>query len=161
MAPLSCGRPHLRSYFSSTSSFWTVRHIFGLTSPLPPPFVASAWAYSASLSSSFHLLLSSPPSYFLFLLLNSPAFNWANVCSRTKLEVFGDPRLFLIGRTFLREPSWKYSPNCDEAIFGVQKASLNMFWEYSPYSTTIASDWLRAELSCGWRRNKKNGWRCR
>ena len=36
-----------------------------------------------------------------------------------------------------------------EAIFGVQKASLNMFWEHSPYSTIIASDWLRAELSCG------------
>ena len=28
--------------------------------------------------------------------------------------------------------------------------------------TNIASDWLRAELSCGWRRIKnKNGWRCR
>ena len=35
------------------------------------------------------------------------------------------------------------------AIFGVQKASLNMFWEHSLYSTIIASDWLRAELSCG------------
>ena len=22
-------------------------------------------------------------------------------------------------------------------------------WEHSPYSTIIASDWLRAELSCG------------
>ena len=37
-----------------------------------------------------------------------------------------------------------------------------MFWEHSPSSTNIASDWLRAELSCGWGRNKnKNGWRCR
>ena len=36
---------------------------------------------------------------------------------------------FLIGRTFVREPSWEYSSNCDEAIFGVQKASLSMFWE--------------------------------
>ena len=35
-----------------------------------------------------------------------------------------------------------------------QKASLNMFWEHSPYSTIIASDWLRAELSCGWRKIK-------
>ena len=43
----------------------------------------------------------------------------------------------------------EYSSNCDEAIFGVQKASLSMFWEHSPYSTNIASDWLRAELSCG------------
>ena len=48
---------------------------------------------------------------------------------------------------FVREPSWEYSLNCDEAIFGVQKASLNMFWEYSPYSTNLASDWLRAESS--------------
>ena len=32
-------------------------------------------------------------------------------------------------------------------MFWVQKASLNMFWEYSPYSTNIASDWLRAESS--------------
>jgi len=29
-----------------------------------------------------------------------------------------------------------------------------MFWEHSPYSTNIASDWLRAELSCGRIRNK-------
>ena len=63
--------------------------------------------------------------------------------------------------TFLHEPSWEYSSNCDEAIFGVQKASLNTFWEHSPYSTNIASQWLRAELSCGWGRNKnKNGWWC-
>ena len=55
---------------------------------------------------------------------------------------------FLTGRTFVREHSWEYSANivgsylgelllreysseyssnCDEAIFGVQKASLNMF----------------------------------
>ena len=37
-----------------------------------------------------------------------------------------------------------------------------MFWEHLPYLTNIASDWLRAELSCGRRRNKnKNGWQCR
>ena len=30
-----------------------------------------------------------------------------------------------------------------------------MFWEHSPYSTIIASDWLRVELSCGWRKKKK------
>ena len=48
----------------------------------------------------------------------------------------------------LREPSSGYSSNCDEAVFGVQKASLNiMFWEYLPSSTNIASDWLRAESS--------------
>ena len=27
------------------------------------------------------------------------------------------------------------------------KASLNMFWEYSPSSVNLASDWLRAESS--------------
>ena len=48
----------------------------------------------------------------------------------------------------LREPCWEYSAsNCDEAIFGVQKASLNMFWEHSPGSANIASDWLGAKLS--------------
>ena len=36
-----------------------------------------------------------------------------------------------------------------------------MFWEHSPNWTIIASDWLRAELSCEWRRKKiKNGWWC-
>ena len=39
------------------------------------------------------------------------------------------------------------SLNCDEAMFGVQKSSLNMFWEYSPSSTNIGSDWLRAKSS--------------
>ena len=47
----------------------------------------------------------------------------------------------------LREPSWEYLSNCDEAIFGVQKASLNMFWENLPSSANIASDWLRAKSS--------------
>ena len=37
--------------------------------------------------------------------------------------------------------------NCDEAIFGVQKASLSIFWEYLPSSTNLVSDWLRAESS--------------
>ena len=47
----------------------------------------------------------------------------------------------------LREYSSGHSSNCDEAIFGVQKASLNMFWEYSPSSTNLVSDWLKAESS--------------
>ena len=42
---------------------------------------------------------------------------------------------------------WGYSSNCDEAVFGVQKASLNMFWEYSPSSANIASGWRRAKTS--------------
>ena len=37
-----------------------------------------------------------------------PVLDWANVSSRT-LEVFGEASWFLIGPTFLREPSWKYS----------------------------------------------------
>ena len=52
-----------------------------------------------------------------------PVLNWANVC-------FAD-----------------LASNCDEAIFGVRKAFLNMFWECSPSSANIASDWLRAESS--------------
>ena len=32
-------------------------------------------------------------------------------------------------------------------MFGVQKASLSMFWEYSPSLTHLVSDWLRAESS--------------
>ena len=51
-----------------------------------------------------------------------PVLNRVNVCSRAYLEVFGEPSWFLNGRTFLREPSWEYSSNCDEAIFGVQKS---------------------------------------
>ena len=30
-------------------------------------------------------------------------------------------------------------------MFRVQKASLNMFWEYSPSSVNLASDWLRVD----------------
>ena len=40
-----------------------------------------------------------------------------------------------------------YLSNCNEAIFRVQKALFSMFWEYSPISANIASDWLRAESS--------------
>ena len=35
----------------------------------------------------------------------------------------------LLGELLLREPSWEYSSNCDDAIFGVQKASLNIVQE--------------------------------
>ena len=52
-----------------------------------------------------------------------------------------------MGELLLREYSSGYSSSCDEAIFGVPKASLNMFWEYSPSTANIASDWLRAESS--------------
>ena len=33
-------------------------------------------------------------------------------------------------------------------MLGVQKASFNMFWEYSPSSTNLASDWLRSKTEC-------------
>ena len=45
------------------------------------------------------------------------------------------------------EPSWEYLLNCNEVIFRVRKASLNIFWECSPGSANIASDWLRAKSS--------------
>ena len=45
-----------------------------------------------------------------------------------------------MGELLLREYSSGYSSNCDEA-------SLSMFWEYSPVSANIASDWLRAKSS--------------
>ena len=61
-----------------------------------------------------------------------PVLNLANVCSQTWLEVYGEPSWFLTGQTFLRAPSWEYSLNYNEAIFGVQKASLNMFWNIRP-----------------------------
>ena len=32
-------------------------------------------------------------------------------------------------------------------MFRIPKASLSMFWEYSPSSVNLASDWLRAESS--------------
>ena len=35
--------------------------------------------------------------------------------------------------------------NCNEAVFRVQKVSLGMFWEHSPGSVKLASDWLRAK----------------
>ena len=47
----------------------------------------------------------------------------------------------------LCEYSSEYLSNCDEAIFGVQKASFNMFWEYLPCLIKLASDWLRVESS--------------
>ena len=56
----------------------------------------------------------------------------------------------------LRKYSLGYSSNCDKAIFRVQKALLNMFWEYLPYSTNLASDWLRAESSPVDEEEKKN-----
>ena len=98
------------------------------------------------------------PNSFLqqHAIRSSQTFLWRPLSPFLILRMFGvvgEPSWFIIGRNFLREPSWEYSSNYDEAIFWVRKASLNMFWEHSPYSTNIASDWLRAELSCGGGRN--------
>ena len=39
-------------------------------------------------------------------------------------------------------------------MFGVQNASLDMLWEYSPSSANLASDWLRAKTALLWMRKK-------
>ena len=39
-------------------------------------------------------------------------------------------------------------------MFGVQTASVNVFWEYSPNSANIASDWLTAKIALLWMRKK-------
>ena len=52
-----------------------------------------------------------------------------------------------MGKLLLHEYSLGYSLNCDEAMFGVQNSSLNMFWEYSPNLMNVVSEWLRAESS--------------
>jgi len=60
-----------------------------------------------------------------------------------------------LGKLLLRKYNWGYASNFDENIFGVQKASLNMFWEYS---ANLASDWLRVESSLVDEKEKeKNG----
>jgi len=53
--------------------------------------------------------------------------NWANFCFANIVGSIG--------------------PTATKIIFRVQKASLNVFWEYSPYSTNLAPDWLREESS--------------
>ena len=60
-----------------------------------------------------------------------------------------------LGEHLLREPCLQYSLNCDEAMFGVLKASLNMFREYLSSSANFASDWLRAKRALLWMRKKK------
>ena len=39
-------------------------------------------------------------------------------------------------------------------LFRVQKASLDMLWEYSPSSANLASNWLRAKRALPWLRKK-------
>ena len=66
----------------------------------------------------------------------------------------GDLSPFLIGANVCFATSSGYLSNGDEAMFGVQKASLNMFLEYSPSSVNLASDWLRAKRALLWMRKK-------
>ena len=61
----------------------------------------------------------------------------------------------LLGEHWLREHSSGYSSSCDEAMFGVQKASLNTFWENLPSSANIATDWLRAKRALLWMKKKE------
>ena len=78
-----------------------------------------------------------------------PVLNWANICSRKQLGVFGEYSWFLIGRTFASRIIIVRSirRTATKLYSGSKKLRLNMFWEYSPYSTNIASEWLRAERS--------------
>ena len=80
--------------------------------------------------------------YFYDALSLKPILNWANVCLRTWLEVFGEPSWFLIGQTFLREPSWKYSlklysgskklrSTCSGNIRPIQRTLPLIGWEQS------------------------------
>ena len=52
---------------------------------------------------------------------------------------------FLTGPTFLRKPNWKYS---SKLYSGSKKLRSTCSGNnYSPYSTNLASDWLRTESS--------------
>ena len=53
---------------------------------------------------------------------------------------------FLTGRIFLREPIWKYLSNCEKVYLGSKKLRSTCSGNIRPIP---ASDWLRAELSCG------------
>ena len=60
-------------------------------------------------SAHMHLRSKSVVVFLIEKVSVKPVLNWANVSSRTWLVVFGEASWFLIGPTFLREPSWKYS----------------------------------------------------
>ena len=84
-----------------------------------------------------------------------PVLNWANISFanivlgiRRTYTKFGEHSWFLMRRTF-------YFANLVlrfSSKFGVQKASLYMFCEYSPSSANLASDWLRAKRVFLWMR---------
>ena len=63
-----------------------------------------------------------------------PVLNWANVSSRTLLEVFGEASWFLIGPTFLRESSWKYS---SKLYLGSKKLRSTCSWNIRPIRRSL------------------------
>ena len=88
-----------------------------------------------------------------------PVLNWVNVSSWTWLEVFGEASWFLTGRTFLREPSWKYSSKlysgskklrstCSGNVRPIRRSLPLTGWEQSP---PVDEETIK----------NKNGWRCR
>ena len=70
--------------------------------------------------------------------LPAGTYNYIQVHARRLLTSavpwISDDRL---GELLLRETSSGYSSNCDEAMFGVQKASHNMFWNIRPVRRTL------------------------
>ena len=68
--------------------------------------VMSAHMIHFNLNMIFYTHVEHSPTKTIYV---KPVLNWANISSRTYLEVFGEASWFLIGPTFLREPSWKYS----------------------------------------------------
>ena len=63
--------------------------------------------------------------------------------------------VYLLDELLLRDPASGSLRKYDEAMFGVQKASLDMLWDYSPSSANIASDWLRAKRALLQTRKKR------
>ena len=73
-----------------------------------------------------------PPFYPL-----KPVLNWANVSSRTWSAVFGEACWFLIGRTFLREPSWKYSANL---VGSIRRTATKLYSGYKKARSTCSGN---------------------
>ena len=63
-----------------------------------------------------------------------PVLNWASVCSRNQLEVFSEPSWFLIGQTFLHEPSLEY---LSKVYLGSQKLHSTCSGNIRPIRRTL------------------------
>ena len=102
------------------------------------------------------------PSHTEFYIRDStivkPVLNWASVSSRTYLEVFGEASWFLIGPTFLLEPSWKYSSKlysgskklrstCSGNIRPIRRSLPLIGWEQSsPVDEKKKKKWMTVSL---------------